>query len=101
MIELLELIYKDLIAQVPGGVIGLIVWGSGWFLSYGLFRGLRFLYSELSTEREKVQKLNDSNAEQAKKYEQSVSELTKIIDDYQEKENWQKVITTLTENLRR
>ena len=89
-----EVLYHDLVGQV-GGPIGAFVLVSGWLAAFGLGRGIFFFYSELSSERKLNQELNNKMMEQANAYRESVNGLQKIIDEYQDKENWRELITTL------
>jgi hypothetical protein len=89
---MLETIYKDLATQL--GPIGALLLGSGWLVSFGLFRACFFLYSELSKERKKNEALQTRLWGIIDKFNQTIRAMNQTIRQYQERDKLSEAVKT-------
>jgi hypothetical protein len=79
-----ETIYTDLVRQL-GGPVGAFAWASGWACSYGLYRVSRFLYSELSREKERNAAINSQIMNLSAEFNRTTADLNRTIQHFQDR----------------
>ena len=79
-----ETLYGDLVKQL-GGPVGAIALASGWLAAYGLYRVCRFLYSELSKEKDRNDEINKQIMEMSSEFNKTTAELNRTIQHFQDR----------------